>query len=222
MRILGIDEAGRGAVIGPLVVGGTCILFENLAYLKNIGVRDSKKLVHKKREEIFESFKKENILFHFFEITPKEIDVESLNDIEITYTIKLIKFFSPEKVFLDVPARGRGIEKYCDKIRKEISKDIEVIGGNKFDDIHRIVGAASIVAKVARERAIERLKKNYGDFGSGYPNARTVEYIKDHYNLMKPIVRMKWKTIKRLKIKSHLRAKRVCREGGISKPQFKT
>lgn len=200
MRVLGIDEAGRGAVIGPLVVGGVCLPFEMLSCLQDIGVKDSKKLPHKKREEIFESFKKEKILFHFFEITPKEIDKASLNDLEILYTIKLIRFFSPDNVFLDVPARGRGIERYCDKIRKELPRHIEVIGGNRFDDIHRVVGAASIVAKVMRERAIAKLKKKYGNFGSGYPNEQTITFLEEHFEMLKPIVRMKWKTVQKLKV----------------------
>lgn len=196
MKFCGIDEAGRGAVIGPLVVAGVLIEKREEGVLKEIGVKDSKLLSPQKREEIFKQLKRWKVKFHFFEILPKTIDRRSINELEIKAASRIIKKFHPAKVFLDVPAAGKGIENYCNKIRAHISQDIEVIGGNKFDSIHLVVGAASIVAKVMREKAIARLKKKYGEFGSGYPNERTITYLQANYERLKPIVRMKWKTVR--------------------------
>lgn len=200
MTLLGVDEAGRGAVIGPLVVAGVFIEKGEEKVLEEIGVKDSKLLSPQKREEIFTKLRKQKIAFHFFEISPKTIDSKSINELEIEAASKLIKRFSPDKVFLDVPASGKGIENYCNKIRERARKGIEVIGGNKFDATHLVVGVASIVAKVMRERAIARLKEKYGDFGSGYPNRRTTEFIRANYDLVKPIIRMKWRTVRSLEI----------------------
>ncbi|MBI3335735.1 MAG: ribonuclease HII [Candidatus Portnoybacteria bacterium] len=199
--ICGIDEAGRGAVIGPLVVAGVFIQKREEKILKEIGVKDSKLLSPQKREEIFKQLKRQKTKFHFFEISPKAIDSKSINELEIEAARKLIKKFEPQRIFLDVPAAGKGIENYCNKLREKVGKGIEVIGGNKFDSLHLVVGAASIVAKVMRDRAIARLKKKYGDFGSGYPNERTITYLRANYEKLKPIVRMKWKTIRDLRFK---------------------
>ncbi|ENN96258.1 ribonuclease HII [Methanocaldococcus villosus KIN24-T80] len=66
-----------------------------------------------------------------------------------------------------------------------------------------VVSAASIIAKVIRDNIINEYKKEFGDFGSGYPSdIKTVEFLKRYYeihNKLPPIAREKWKTCKRLK-----------------------
>lgn len=203
MILGGIDEAGRGAIIGPLVVAGVFLHEERLSFLAKIGVKDSKKLSFFKREIIFEAFKRNRISFHFFEILPEAIDKTSINELEVLASAKIVRDFQRKyelcKLFLDVPAFGRGIENYCKKLKDNLKDDsIEIIGGNKMDELHLVVSAASIVAKVMRDRKIHQLKKKYGDFGSGYPNTRTVDYIKKYYSLVKPVVRHKWKTLERI------------------------
>lgn len=200
MRLAGIDEAGRGAVIGPLVVAGVFMEEEEDRILVEIGVKDSKLLSPQKREEIFHELEERKIEFHYFEILPAKIDRYIINALEIETVTRLLNQARPDRVLLDVPAFGRGIERYCDKVRERLKdKSIDVIGGNKFDMNYAIVGAASIVAKVMRDRKIKELKGVYGDFGSGYPTSRTTEFIRANYDSIKPIVRMKWKTIEKLK-----------------------
>jgi len=195
-RICGIDEAGRGALVGPLVVAGVCIDQKEEKILRALGVKDSKLLAPKRREEIFQELVDRRMAFFYSRIEPARIDATSINLLEIQESVSIISALQPHQVFLDVPARGRGIERYCEHIRRELAMPVQILGGNKFDVLYPIVGAASIVAKVMRERAIAQLKTVYGDFGSGYPNERTVRYVKEHYDTMRPIVRMKWRTIK--------------------------
>lgn len=213
--ILGIDEAGRGAVIGPLVVAGVVIAQNQRRFLRMLGVKDSKKLTPQKREEIFKTFQTKNIQFYFVEISPFKIDRNSINELEIEAAVKIAKKVLNKrvrllKVFLDVPAFGKGIDRYCQKISEKINKfvsrrveietkEVEVWGGNRLDDRNVVVSAASIVAKVIRDNKIERLKKEYGDFGSGYPNEQTITFLRANYEKLKPIVRHKWYTIEKIK-----------------------
>ena len=60
MLVAGVDEAGRGPVIGPLVVCSVAILKKDLHLLENIGVKDSKYLTSKKRQEIYDWFFEKN------------------------------------------------------------------------------------------------------------------------------------------------------------------
>ena len=199
--ILGIDEAGRGPVVGPLIVAGVLIEQKKERWLRKIDVKDSKKLSSKKREEIFEKMIGEKIRFRFIEIQPEQIDRFSLNYLEALASVEIIKQFYTKKIraFVDVPAFGIGIERYCARIKQSLKDlDVELIGGNKMDETNIVVSAASIVAKVIRDRKIKELQKVYGDFGSGYPTKKTVSFIKHNYKKMEPIVRKKWSTIRRM------------------------
>lgn len=200
--ICGIDEAGRGSILGPLVIAGVCVPEDTIPLFQELGVKDSKLLSPIKREEIFNLFVARKVRFFYSHISPAQIDRASLNWLEQSESVKIIKILNPHEVFLDVPARGKGIIYYCQGITDRIHPDIRLTGGNKFDIIHPVVSAASIVAKVMRDRAIALLKESYGDFGSGYPTKRTVLYIQKHYATIRPIVRTKWRSIKELGIVS--------------------
>ena len=76
MKILGIDEAGRGPVIGPLIIAG--VMIEEGEEYKIDGVKDSKLLAHKKRIELDKKIK-ENSEFLIIDVSPKEIDDFILN-----------------------------------------------------------------------------------------------------------------------------------------------
>jgi len=107
---------------------------------------------------------------------------------------------------LDVPVRGSGIYKYNNTIRdildtffKEGSPDI--IGENKADDTYPVVSAASIIAKVTRDKEIIKLHKTYGNFGSGYPSDPKTRHFLSHFKNHYPdIVRKKWSTCNKVSI----------------------
>jgi len=202
MHTIGIDEAGRGSLIGPLVVAGVYAGANELRIFRKLGVRDSKALTPGKREILFSALEEHNTLFHVVEISPSEIDGCSLNELELCAAAEIARTIDrPEaRIVLDVPAFGKGIERYCKKLQEKLfRKETVIIGGNRMESKNLAVAAASIIAKVVRDRKIEQLKNRYGDFGSGYPNERTVAYVRANYQTIEPIVRKKWKTLKTMK-----------------------
>ncbi len=199
--IAGVDEAGKGPVIGPLVVCGVLCEEETVDLLRNIGVKDSKRLDRSKREELYHTIKS------LCSVKVLKISVEDLNHLMERMSInqilkkayvEVIKALKPKVVYIDCP--DVNVERFKHEIEERTG--VEVLASHKADEIYPIVSAASIVAKVERDYEIERLKKVYGDFGSGYPSDRkTIEflrnYLKEHGSLP-PIVRKKWKTLRKL------------------------
>ncbi|MDH5806330.1 MAG: ribonuclease HII [Candidatus Verstraetearchaeota archaeon] len=195
--IAGIDEAGRGPVIGPMVVAGIAIYEKDEANLLELGVKDSKKLSYKKREELYEKIIK-IVKYHIEVIDAETIDKErkkkNLNDIEIDLIIKIINKLKPDVVQIGSP--DINIKNFVNKIIMKV-KNIQIISVHHAESIFPTVAAASILAKVTRDRIIENLKKIYGDFGSGYPSdPKTKDFI---LNAVKKgeipnIIRKSWKT----------------------------
>jgi len=200
-KVLGIDEAGRGPVIGPLIIAGVLIQDGKEAELG--AVKDSKLLVQKKRVELNELIQK-NSEFKVIEISPKEIDdaVESkgndmnLNWLEAKHSAEIINHFNPDIVVIDCPHPVP--KKYEDHLKKLVSKkDIKYIVEHKADVNYPVCSAASIVAKVRREEEMDKIKKIYGNTGPGYPaNPLTQKFIKENWNKHPEIFRHSWSTFK--------------------------
>ncbi|MDP3799960.1 MAG: ribonuclease HII [bacterium] len=200
--VLGIDEAGRGCVIGPLFLGGFLISEEDylIDKLNDLGVTDSKLLVAKKRESIAKEIKKIAYGYKVIKISPADIDKYSINELEIKYSAKLINHFLPNRTYLDAPVSRAGIKKYCSSINHLcLNKKHKIIGANKMDSTNIAVAAASILAKSEREKYVKILKKTYGDFGSGYPSdSTTIDWLrwwKAKKGEWPVIVRRKWQTL---------------------------
>ncbi len=194
----GIDEAGRGPVIGPMFMSLVC---GDTADFNLIGVRDSKTLSPNSRERIYRKIMEGNFLVRYLEITPDDLNslMESmnLNDIEFRYAVKLLEY-AEHPVVVDCfdtdEARGSdALSRYS---------RTEVICLHGADATVPAVSAASIVSKVNRDRRIKELHKIYGDFGSGYPSdPRTIAFLRNALeNGMKidHIVRKRWKTYTRM------------------------
>ncbi|HLD05078.1 MAG TPA: ribonuclease HII [Candidatus Nanoarchaeia archaeon] len=194
--IAGIDEAGRGPVIGPLVIAITVIDQEQEGKLRELGVRDSKLLSPKQRESMFgpvSKLCKHEILI----IEPKEIDaaVESessnLNWLEADKAILLLNKLRPDIAFIDCPSNNP--QAYTEYIRERLDYKPQLVVEHKADVTYPIVSAASILAKVTRDAQIDRLKQRYVvDFGSGYPaDELTQQFLKEHYSEY-PFFRRSW------------------------------
>jgi ribonuclease HII len=207
MIIAGVDEAGRGCVIGPLVIAAVSIKDSSIKKLKEIGVRDSKLLTKKRREEIYEEILQNCEEIKIVKIPPKIInktmeDKISLNKLELKYFIKLIKTLEKVNVvYIDCPdVKEERLEK---EVSKRIDKKIKVVSMHKADARIPIVSAASIVAKVVRDKEIEKIKRKLKyDFGSGYPSdKKTREFLRKMMLLpeVKKHIRTKWKTLEKLK-----------------------
>lgn len=173
----GVDEAGRGSVMGPLVVG--CVSVKDDAGLMAIGVKDSKKLTPKKREEMYDDIITGCDDWTTVVISAEDIDLErktvSLNDIEMRMFSEAISHCgSCTKAYVDCPDINE--ISFSRRLSVMLGNGVEIIAKHKADDTYPVVSAASIVAKVTRDRMIEEIRQEFGiDIGSGYPS--------DHYTM---------------------------------------
>ncbi|OED30010.1 ribonuclease HII [Methanosphaera sp. WGK6] len=200
--VLGIDEAGRGSVIGPLVIGGVLMPKKKTRFLDRIGVKDSKKLSSKKRTVLSRKIKK-IAKFTTFIINAQEIDYmrnngTNLNQIETNGMQNIINQMNPDICCIDCIDVNE--TRFHDNIQK-INQDMKVITKHKADDIYNIVSAASIIAKVERDKQLAIIRSEYGPVGSGYPSDKnTIDYLKTiKNNEFPPIVRQTWSTIENMK-----------------------
>lgn len=203
-KLAGIDEAGRGPVIGPMVIAAVVIDEEKLPLLSELGVKDSKKLTPKRRERLFDDIIKVVDDYAIIELWPEEIDSRegTLNEFEVENFVKALNSLKvkPDVVYID--AADVKEERFGDDIKKSLDFKAEIVAEHKADDKFLPVSAASILAKVTRDRAIERLKEEYGEIGSGYPSdPRTREFLERYYREygeFPPIVRKTWKTLRKI------------------------
>ncbi len=208
----GIDEAGRGPVIGSLVMACVCLDEKSIRKLKGLGVRDSKKMTPKKREELEPVIKELALEWSTIKITPQEIDKlrkkKSLNVIEADKTAELILSLTvkPSKIFVD--ATDSIAKNYEKKIIDQIVKlnpeykIPKMVCEHRADDKYIPASAASVIAKVERDREIEELKKEYGNIGSGYPSdERTQKFVRKlvREGSLPSFVRRSWGTVNKLK-----------------------
>jgi len=208
--VCGIDEAGRGPVIGPMVLG--CAVFDSKGSdrLRKLKVRDSKKVPPEERTRLEPLIKQAALDYQIRVVSATEIDLmrkrKSLNEIEAMKVAEMICSLqvAPDKIIVD--AADSVEENYKKRIVSnilEINQDFripEIVSEHKADDNYVEVGAASILAKAERERQIERLKTTHGDFGSGYPSDETTQdYIKSirKSGPLPEFVRKSWNTVSR-------------------------
>lgn len=211
MLLTGIDEAGRGPVIGPLVLAGVLIEKKDELKLKKINVKDSKLLDKKQRKDMFKKILSIVKDYKIISLTPEIIDkylksnTTNLNILEAHTTAEIINYLKPDKVYIDLPDRKpeRYINYIKEKIEKNIlNKNIAIIAEHKADFNYPIVSAASILAKVTRDNYIEHLKEIFKcDFGSGYTSdQKTIEFIKKNWNNNTiHFIRKEWFTFKEIK-----------------------
>ncbi|MDP3966300.1 MAG: ribonuclease HII [archaeon] len=176
--ILGLDEAGKGPVIGPMVLVGCLIEKESERNLRRLGVKDSKLVTPKKRDFLEAEIKKVIKNFHTIVCEAEEIDGANsqginLTELEARKFAEIINTLNPGtekmKVIIDCPSIG--IKSWTDAIKTKIKNlsNIDLIIEHKADVNYLAVSAASILAKSERERRVRKLKEKYGDeIGSGY------------------------------------------------------
>jgi len=200
--IAGADEAGRGAVLGPLVIVLAVCKRSDSKKLNKLGKKDSKQLTPSQREEILKQLE-QFVTFKVREISASELsslmDHTNLNDIEAKGMADLAKTVKDADIMIDLPDRYEWI----------FRKRMEKCGVKKFEAQHKadenfpIVAAASIKAKVLRDARITEIKAETGiDFGSGYPSdPKTRKALKDKETMKKlsKFIRHKWKTLENVK-----------------------
>lgn len=196
MRILGIDEAGRGPTVGPMIMAGVLYDEKMDEALTKMGIRDSKRLTSKRRESLEMRIKENVERYWIVEIPVSLIDRKNLNTLEIESTASIINEADADRVFLDAPVAGSGIDKYIKKLREIVRKETAITAENHADDIYPCVSTASILAKVERDRIIKKLQERYGDFGSGYPGDDKTRKFIPEWHKFPDIVRKRWSPVR--------------------------
>lgn len=220
MHICGVDEAGRGPVIGPLVVASFSISEDKINQIGSLGVKDSKKLTAKRREELFSEILGLSGNYHFRVLSPnflnKEMKKYTLNEIELhAFKESIVGLNVPIKTVIcdscDVDAN-----RFSNNLKESLGDEFssaEIIASHKAEDKYPIVAAASILAKVKRDELIRKIEEDAGvSFGSGYPSdPKTISFLKDYYkinNSFPDFVRTEWKTL--TNIKCSVTQKKLC------------
>jgi ribonuclease HII len=179
--VCGVDEAGRGSMLGPLVVAAITIEKSKIQELEKIGVKDSKKLSPKTRDVLYKKIIKIVDDYQISKATPKQIDVavnqHKLNNLESEHMAKVIKKLQPSVSYVDS----------CDVNAARFGKELARMTRSKIKSYHHadakflVVSAASIIAKVTRDRAIARLAKKH-PVGSGYPSdSKTMSFVREWF-----------------------------------------
>jgi len=210
MLIAGVDEAGRGPIIGPMIIAGVMFREEDNIKLMEMGVKDSKLLTPKRRLQLYTKIIELSVDWTYEIISPKEIDQAVfyrrrtgyglLNQLEAEVMAKIINKLKPDIAYVDSVDVNE--ERFGKVIMEKITHKIKVISKHNADKIYPVVSAASIIAKVKRDSIIEEIKKRYGDIGSGYPSdPKTIRFIRKciESGEIPDFIRTSWSTFKRIK-----------------------
>jgi len=205
--IVGIDEAGRGPVIGPLVICVYAISMKDIDKLTKLKVKDSKLLSKKRRDELYSQLIPIAADYKVKHLSAAEIDElrknYTLNIIEQRMMLKLAKDLktTPSEIYID--AADVNEKRFGGVFETEFS-DAKIISKHKADMLFPVVSAASIIAKKERDDAIEKISNKIGEeIGSGYPaDPITREFLRRYYAKNKKFpayVRESWDTVNKIK-----------------------
>jgi len=193
-----VDEAGKGSVLGPMVIAAVGVSSEDV--FVDFEVADSKLLSPRVRERLYLIIRKR------FSVATVRIDAHEIDEIRMEMTMnacvarahaQVIDKLSPTLAYVD--ACDVNAVRYADMVKSHLEQNCEIVSEHNADQNFKVVSAASIVAKVTRDRAIAALSKKYGNIGSGYPSDPvTIAFLSDYideYKCPPPIARKSWKTI---------------------------
>lgn len=204
----GVDDAGRGCIIGPLVLAGVAVEEEKVNKLIEVGVKDSKRLSPSTRAKIYVLIKKVADKVVSVKVPPEEVDryvtrrkkFMRLNLLEAEAAARVIEELGADLVYVD--ASDTDPIRFKNNILASLKQRVEIVSEHGADRTYPVVSAASIVAKVERDAEIAALREKYGDFGSGYPaDPITIAFLKNwliKYGSIPPFARRSWRTWRRL------------------------
>jgi ribonuclease HII len=204
VRVLGVDEAGRGSLVGPLVVGGFCASEDRLGELVVLGAKDSKALTPDARERVFAGLGSIGRPIHLV-LSPRTVDGAvrhgRLNDLEADAFARIVRAVAPDIAYID--ACDPNERRFGSRVARLAGGRTRVIARHHADRDYPVVGAASVVAKVRRDRAVARLRAQLGDdLGSGYPSdPRTIRFVRSALadgGTLPTWVRGSWSTMRRV------------------------
>ncbi len=200
--ICGVDEAGRGPVMGPLVIAA--VMLPDERPLRELRVTDSKLLTRRRREELDRSIR-DLATVELAVVHAAEIDAfmrtRSLNLLEVQHFAQVIERLRPERVYID--AADVIEERFGKRVQELLTCRPEMVCEHKADLTYPVVSAASIIAKVARDNLMDGIQESIGrPIGSGYSHDEvTIGFIRTwlkENGSLPPHVRSSWKTAKDL------------------------
>ena len=204
MIVCGVDEAGRGSVVGDLCIG--CFVVDDTT---EYDAKDSKKVSAKKRASYYAHILETGLEVSVLRISSQELNEMhengmSLNDMEVWGFTKILNELDirPDRIVLD--ACDTNQERFGLKVCNGLNYDPQVISCHRADSIYKETAAASIVAKYHRELSMDSMKQIYGqDIGSGYPSdTKTIHWLTQYYQTNQSFpsnTRLFWSTIDRVK-----------------------
>jgi ribonuclease HII len=201
-KVCGVDEAGRGPVMGPLVVSGVSV--DDESQLDGLGVRDSKKLSPKRRFELAEKIVSiadvETVM-----LPAQEIDVlreeMTMNELEVNLFVSVLDKLRPTLAYVD--AVDVNADRFGSDVTRGLNFDVEIVSEHNADDTYPIVSAASIIAKTTRDNEMEKIAAEIGqEIGSGYPSDPITisflqKWIRENHD-SPPHTRRSWETTKKI------------------------
>ncbi len=206
MRVCGVDDAGRGPVIGPLVVAGIAVEESKIDGLRMLGVKDSKMLLATARRRMSKEIPGLVDDYHVVEIAAAELDrivnrapkFQRLNLLEAKAMAEVIEKLKPDVAYVD--SSDTRTERFKNNILDCLSFAPRIVSEHKADINYPVVSAASIIAKVHRDGRVDEIRQEYGEVGSGYAHDPiTCRFLRDYYREhgdFPPIVRRSWKTLR--------------------------
>lgn len=205
MLLGGIDEAGRGSVIGPLVIAGISFDSTGIESIRNEGITDSKKLTVQKRETMYTKILQSAVSVFVCRINPMTIDKyvnhKKLNVLESRFITITADNISADKIIID--ACDVKPDRFKQSILKNLTnKSVKIYCFHKADADNLIVSAASVIAKVTRDREIKKIEEILcKKIGSGYPSDPSTKlFLRNHLfnNETKEHIRFSWSPVKNL------------------------
>jgi ribonuclease HII len=209
MRTLGIDEAGRGPVLGPLVVAG--VLCHDQEALRILGVRDSKRLSPQRRRGLAEEIQRVaecRVRVIAADELDEAMEGSSLNAVEANCFAEVIRDLSPDEAYVDCCDTSEA--RFKRTILRYLGYDVPLHVEHGADDRYPVVSAASILAKVRRDQEMRCIEEELGQpVGSGYAHdPQTLAFLQEYFRshgAMPPHARQSWKTSRRLLSKTMVR-----------------
>jgi ribonuclease HII len=201
--VLGVDEAGRGAVLGPLIVAGICVEEKELQDLWGLGARDSKQVAREERIALVRAIARSGARGRVVVIPASAVDRENLTSLERDAVLALVTALSPARVVVDTPVGPRAIPQFSDSLSFQSGLPrVAITVVPKADQDHPAVAAASLLAKVVRDGYVVGLRRQYGDFGWGYPSEPKVRallsaWLAEH-GTFPSICRTRWRCVQDL------------------------
>lgn len=201
----GVDEAGRGSIIGPLVIAGISIKQDRIMDLHHVGVRDSKMLTAKARTSLFAIVSEIVDSLCIYKIDCSVIDEnvfsKGLNKLEAETMAYVIDNLKADMVYVDsCDTDPRRYKHYIES--RLITSKSKLYSMHHADSLNIVVSAASIIAKFVRDWEIQEIRKTHCNIGSGYPSdVKTMRFIRNwvsEYKCAPRFARKSWRPLREM------------------------